>query len=127
GRARRRRAIHHPIPPVSRNARIPRGGGKTLESAKPFASPAPPALDLPADAQSPSGLYHRHKLFWPSDPATQVDPGRLAFGQESMIASPVQMAMVASTVANGGVLMQPHLIDSLVAPDGNGVRKTKPQ
>src|SRR5262249_19027307 len=86
---------------------------------------ATPDLELPADAQSPSGLYHRHKLFWPSDPATQVDPGRLAFGQESMIASPGQMAMVASTVANGGVLMQPHLIDPSAAPDGRVGSKRK--
>ena len=28
-----------------------------------------------------------------------------------MLVTPLQMAMVAATVANGGVLMQPHLID----------------
>ena len=32
----------------------------------------------------------------------QVDPGRLAFGQERLLATPLQMAMVAAGIANGG-------------------------
>ncbi len=35
-------------------------------------------------------------------PDTAVDPGRLAFGQERMLVTPLQMAMVAATIANGG-------------------------
>ena len=35
--------------------------------------------------------------------------------------------MVAATVANHGVLMQPHLIDEILSPKGSVVRKTKPQ
>ena len=34
-------------------------------------------------------------LFDPKD-ATQVDPGRLAFGQERLLVTPLQMAMVAA-------------------------------
>jgi peptidoglycan glycosyltransferase len=44
-----------------------------------------------------------------------------------MLASPMQMAMVAATVANHGVLMQPHLIDQVVAPNGKAVHTVKPQ
>ena len=33
---------------------------------------------------------------------TQVDPGRLAFGQEHLLVTPLQMALVAAGVANGG-------------------------
>ena len=36
------------------------------------------------------------KLFYPNDPTTQVDPGRLAFGQERLLVTPLQMAMVAA-------------------------------
>ena len=32
-----------------------------------------------------------------------------------MLVTPLQMAMVAATVANGGVLMQPHLVEEVVA------------
>src|SRR5215208_824362 len=35
-----------------------------------------------------------------------------------MLASPLQMAMVAATVANHGVLMQPHLLQEVVSPEG---------
>jgi peptidoglycan glycosyltransferase len=84
-------------------------------------------VELPADAQSPSGLYKKHKLFSPRHPEFQVDPGRLAFGQERMLASPLQMAMVAATVANHGVLMQPHLLQQVVSPDGKTVHKVKPE
>jgi peptidoglycan glycosyltransferase len=37
------------------------------------------------------------------------------------------MAMVAATVANGGVLMQPHLVDKVLAPNGSVVVQTHPQ
>ena len=43
-----------------------------------------------------------------------------------MLVTPVQMAMVAATVANGGVLMQPHLLDSVRAPNGDVVTRVKP-
>jgi peptidoglycan glycosyltransferase len=36
------------------------------------------------------------------------------------------MAMVAATVANGGVLMQPHLIDKIRAPNGSILRRVRP-
>lgn len=40
-----------------------------------------------------------------------------AFGQSSVRASPLQMAMVSMAIANGGVIMQPNLVQSVVAPD----------
>src|SRR5207248_7273658 len=79
-----------------------------------------------ADAQSPSGLYEHHRLFKPRHPEFQVDPGRLAFGQANLVSTPVQMAMVAATIANGGVLMQPHVIDDVRAPNGSIVRRVRP-
>jgi peptidoglycan glycosyltransferase len=39
------------------------------------------------------------------------------FGQASVRASPLQMAMVSAAIANGGRLMQPTLVESIVAPD----------
>jgi peptidoglycan glycosyltransferase len=40
-----------------------------------------------------------------------------------MLVSPLQMAMVAATVANGGVLMQPHLVKEITSPSGKVVVK----
>lgn len=39
------------------------------------------------------------------------------FGQASVRASPMQMAMVSAAIANGGSLMRPNLVESIVAPD----------
>jgi len=39
------------------------------------------------------------------------------FGQGNVRASPLQMAMVSAAIANGGSLMKPSLVESIVAPD----------
>jgi peptidoglycan glycosyltransferase len=39
------------------------------------------------------------------------------FGQGNVRASPLQMAMVSAAIANGGTLMKPSLVESIVAPD----------
>jgi peptidoglycan glycosyltransferase len=44
-----------------------------------------------------------------------------AFGQGELLVTPMHMAMVASAIANDGVLMQPHLVQSLKSRDGNVV------
>ena len=127
GRVTLAQGLQHSINSVFCNIGKQIGAGKILEYAKRFGFYATPDLELPADAQSPSGLYRKHKLYSPKQPAYQVDPGRLAFGQERMLASPIQMAMVAATVANHGVLMQPHLLQQVVSPDGKVVHKVKPE
>src|SRR5205823_9197199 len=80
-----------------------------------------------ADEKVPSGLYHGGRLFFPSNPATQVDPGRLAFGQETLAVTPLQMAMVASTVANRGVAMDPQVLDRVVDSGGKTIVRVHPK
>ena len=41
--------------------------------------------------------------------------------------TPLQMAMLAATIANDGVVMRPYVVDRIVAPDGSIVVRTKPQ
>jgi peptidoglycan glycosyltransferase len=118
--------IQHSINSVFCNIGKRIGAGKILDYGQRFGLYASPDIELPADAQSPSGLYKKHKLFKPKHPEYQVDPGRLAFGQERLLVTPLQMAMVAATVANGGVLMQPHLIDEVTAPGHSLVRRVRP-
>lgn len=43
-------------------------------------------------------------------------------GQGSVLSTPMQMALVASTVANDGVMMQPKLVNSIVDKDQNVVK-----
>ena len=44
-----------------------------------------------------------------------------AIGQGDVLASPLQMAMIASAVANGGTVYYPRLVDRIVAQDGTVV------
>lgn len=43
-------------------------------------------------------------------------------GQGSVLSTPIQMALVAATVANDGVMMKPKLVNSIVDKNGNVVR-----
>ena len=96
-----------------------------LEQARRFGFYEVPPLETPEDERVASGLYRRGKLFFPADP-NAVDPGRLGFGQERLLATPLQMAMVAAGVANGGLVMEPFVVDRILKPDGEILTKTQP-
>ena len=98
---------------------------KILQYAKRFGFYSVPPLETPPQERAASGLYKNGKLFDPSN-ESQIDPGRLAFGQFSMLATPLQMAMVGQTIANHGEEAQPYLVDRVVAPDGSIVTRTRP-
>jgi penicillin-binding protein A len=101
------------------------GGEKILEYAKRFGFYSLPPLETPSNERLASGLYKNGRLFDPAD-ESQIDPGRLAFGQFSMLSTPLQMAMVGQAIANGGEELQPYLVDRIVAPDGSLVTRTTP-
>ena len=102
-------------------------GAKVLvEYAKRFGFYSIPPLETPTNERAASGLYKGTKLFDPQED-TDVDPGRFAFGQERLLVTPLQMAMVAATIANNGVVMKPYVVERIVAPDGSVVVRTKPQ
>lgn len=48
-------------------------------------------------------------------------------GQGDVLATPLQMCMVASTVANGGKMMKPYIVNSVVANDGSTILKHEPE
>ena len=48
-------------------------------------------------------------------------------GQSSILATPMQMALVASTIANDGVMMEPTLVNEVIDKDGNVVKKIEPK
>lgn len=58
--------------------------------------------------------------------ATQLNPIELAteaFGQSFTI-TPIQMITACSAIANGGNLVQPHVVKQVIDPDGNVVKST---
>jgi len=48
-------------------------------------------------------------------------------GQSSIVSTPMQMALVASTIANDGVMMNPTLVKEVVDMNGNSVKKIAPK
>jgi peptidoglycan glycosyltransferase len=85
----------------------------------------PVEVDLPRDERAASGERQRGRII----PATSgaVDVGRMAIGQDKLTVTPLQMAMVAASVANGGRLMKPHIADRVVDRDGRTVDRIEPE
>ncbi|HJQ50776.1 MAG TPA: penicillin-binding protein 2 [Gaiellaceae bacterium] len=102
------------------------GGVEILKYAKRFGFYSLPPLDTPPSTSNSSGLYKNGKLWDPKNDS-EIDSGRLAFGQFNMLATPLQMALVAATIADGGVEPKPYLVQKIVAADGSTVAKTTPQ
>ena len=92
-----------------------------------FGSPVP--VDLPADERLASGAFcspdGKRELVDPTDSC--VDIGRTAMGQDKLLATPLQMAMVASAVANRGVLMRPQIGTRTIDPEGRTAYENTPQ
>jgi penicillin-binding protein A len=119
-------AIQYSINSVFCNIGQELGADGLIEYAKRFGFYAKPPLETPPDERFASGLYQGGELFDPEDP-NQVDPGRFAFGQERLLTTPLQMAMVTAAIANGGVVMKPFVVEKIVGPDGGTVTTTRPE
>ena len=102
------------------------GAKRILDTAKRFGFYELPPLETPAEEREPSGLYDGRRLYYPeNDP--DVDAGRMAFGQERMLVTPLQMAMVAGALGTGGRLMEPQAVARVVAPGGRVVLRQRPR
>jgi peptidoglycan glycosyltransferase len=103
-----------------------RVGRKTMtEYMKRFGFYSKPPLDYPADQIRASVPIDFHGN--PFAPASgNEDIGRIGIGQGGLLVTPLQMAMVAAAVANGGTLMKPHFTDKVVDPDGRTVKTIDP-
>jgi penicillin-binding protein A len=84
-----------------------------------------PPLDFPSGELRSSGEFLGGKVISADNDA--VDVGRMGIGQDKLNVTPLQMAMVAAAVANGGQLMKPHLADRVIDADGRTVEHIKPE
>jgi penicillin-binding protein A len=85
---------------------------------------AKPPLDYPGDQRYASGEFANGNLLSPT--SDRIDVGRMAIGQDKLLVTPLQMAMVAAAVGNDGKLMRPHLTDRIVRKDGRIKRRIEP-
>jgi penicillin-binding protein A len=84
-----------------------------------------PPLDYPPEQLAASRPFSsRGRPYPPGSP--NEDIGRIGIGQGGLAVTPLQMAMVASAVANGGKLMAPQLANKVVDSTGRTVRTYKP-
>ncbi|MGN6664443.1 MAG: peptidoglycan D,D-transpeptidase FtsI family protein [Solirubrobacterales bacterium] len=100
------------------------GQDALFEQMDKFGFNAIPAIDLPSEELSPSGVFDEERgLLHKNDP---VDLARLAIGQERLLATPLQMAEVAAAIANKGKLMKPQIWNRVIDPDGRVVKRLSP-
>jgi penicillin-binding protein A len=81
-----------------------------------------PPMDYPRSQMVASGAFPAKAC------GSGIDFGRVAIGQEChLFVTPLQMAEVAATIANGGVRMKPLLADRIVAKDGRVKKRFRPE
>jgi len=100
------------------------GTGTLEEYMDRFGFNQKPQLDLPDGQMSLSGVFDNGTLLTGDD---AIDVGRLAIGQERLLATPIQMAEVAAAIANDGDLMRPQIWSEVRDPDGRTVKKMDPE
>ncbi len=99
------------------------GNDRLFETMEKFGFNSTPPIDLPDDEVYESGVYGEDGPLTVRDP---VDLARVAIGQERLLATPLQMAMVAAGVANGGRLMKPQIWKRVIDPDGRVTDRLDP-
>jgi penicillin-binding protein A len=82
-----------------------------------------PPIDLP-DVQV-SGRRSGDKILLNDQEGE--DTARIAIGQEQLAVTPLQMAMVAGAIADGGTLMAPRLMERITDRGGSVVQRADPQ
>ena len=98
------------------------GGQRLVDEASELGFGAQIPFDLPTAVSQVTGGGG-------SAPGGFADDAELAsasFGQGETFVTPLQMALVAATVANDGVLMKPHVVTA-VTGDGPGARSIGPE
>lgn len=92
------------------------GGEALVQYSEAFGFNKPIPFDLPT---APSKVQDAEGL-----DSEEVALATASFGQGQDLATPLQMALVAAAVANGGTLMQPYLVEQVQDYNGRVVRKT---
>jgi len=97
-----------------------------LEYMRRFGFEKDPQVELPDDQKAPSGVFNSKGDLVESG----FDIARVAIGQGGeegqLLATPMQMAEVAATVANGGELMRPTLVEAIKDPEGRTSEELDP-
>ena len=88
---------------------------------------AVPPIEQPAGSVLASGRYNGGTLLPPGAGMNPLEVAWAAVGQEKVLATPLQMALVAAGVANGGRVMKPYLVQQVITPSGKVVEQASPE
>jgi len=114
-------ALTHSVNTVWAQVAVDLGKARLARTMEKLGFNAEPPLDYPSSQMRPSGEYKGGRLLSPL--SRFVDLGRMGIGQDKLQVTPMQMAMVAAAVANGGTLMEPHITARVVDRDGRTVTR----
>ena len=103
------------------------GRKRLIAAAQRFGFYATPPLPLPQGEVVPSGRYGKKGLLPPDDFMDPLAVAWAACGQERLLATPLQMALVAAGVANGGRVMAPYYLQQVTSASGAVVQTAKPR
>lgn len=85
------------------------------------------AEDLLFNSSLPSVLPYSKSSFALDESGSTADRMMTAMGQGETQVSPYHMALITSAIANGGVLMEPYLVDSVTNYTGTEIDKNTPE
>ena len=85
-----------------------------------------PPLELPPGMVYPSGRYHTTHLLATDAPMDPLAVSWAAVGQENVLATPLQMALVAAGVADQGRVMKPYLVQDVTSSTGATLETAAP-
>jgi peptidoglycan glycosyltransferase len=100
------------------------GGAKLAEQAHAFGfAPDASSGDVEFDIPFQEGVFPEASYFSDRLPAVALS----AIGQDNVAANPMQMALVASAIANGGSEMRPRLVSEIRDPSGQVIESFAPE
>lgn len=79
--------------------------------------------DMYFNTSLPTDIPHAKSTFSLGSDASEWEIGATAIGQGSTAMTPLHALILTSAVANGGVVMEPYLVDSVVSSAGTQVEK----
>ena len=85
------------------------------------------AKDLLFNSKLPSVLPYSQSKFQLTKESEDSEVMMTAMGQGKTQVSPYHMALIASSIANGGILMKPYLVEEIANYTGTTVEKNMPE
>ncbi|HZP26576.1 MAG TPA: penicillin-binding protein 2 [Dehalococcoidia bacterium] len=100
------------------------GADRLARYARAFGLGQETGIDLPGESAGivPDPAWKEKTI---DEPWVLGDTYNMGIGQGYVTTTPIQMLVVAATVANGGKVLQPHLLKEVRDPQGNVIQSAK--